>query len=168
VLDASLKPDPKRKGSYYRRIEDIQRALDRLAVDAFPLPARFMALYFACDKLAHGVVGIYEGAAAQAAYKKSLDLSKLKQAAHLIGLPIIDDELEDLFAGPRDSYVLTRNSANGGSARMLRNNLVHEFGPTNAGHVLSHAAFFMPKMAALLACTPLVLDYLKAHFSHIP
>ena len=58
VTDASLKPDPMRKGSYYRRIEDIGRALDKLGVADLPPAPKFVAYYFGCEKLAHGGVGI--------------------------------------------------------------------------------------------------------------
>jgi len=168
TLDPSLKPDPKRKGSYYRRIEDIQKALDRLAANSFPLTAQFMTYYFACDKLAHGVVGIYEQIPAKKAYKIGLNLAKLKLAAKAMSLPISDTDLERLFADQYDPQILTSNAANGGSARVLRNNLVHEFGPTNAAHVINHAAFYVPTMAVLLKCTPAVLGYLRDHFSHVP
>jgi hypothetical protein len=43
VTDAPLKPDPTRKGSYYRRIEDIGRAFDALGVAILAPALKFVA-----------------------------------------------------------------------------------------------------------------------------
>lgn len=60
MIDPSLKPDPTRKGSFYRRIEDIDRALKTLGVPSLPAAPKFVAYFFASEKLAHGVVGIVD------------------------------------------------------------------------------------------------------------
>jgi hypothetical protein len=60
-MDPSLKPDPDLKGSYYRRIEDIERAFKKMEADRLPTASRFLVLYFGCEKLAQGIVGVANG-----------------------------------------------------------------------------------------------------------
>jgi hypothetical protein len=57
----ALKPDPDLKGTYYRRIEDIERAFDKMDADGLPTAARFLVRYFGCEKLAQGIVGVAKG-----------------------------------------------------------------------------------------------------------
>ena len=54
ALDWSFEPNPDLKGSYYRRLEDIPRALAKFEVTALPpnSPAQFVAYYFGAEKLA--------------------------------------------------------------------------------------------------------------------
>lgn len=170
-MDASLKPDPERKGSYYRRIEDIDRALNKMDVERLPPIIQFLAYYFACEKLAHGIVGIQARRAATEAYKPSRRLCShdIKSAAAALGLSISNKDLDYLFASSKEQGVLRsmRNSCKS-SARVLRNNLGHDFGPTNVGHIANHAGFFIPKMTRFLACASEVLAYQKKKFSGIP
>ena len=42
LMHWSLKPDPDLPGSYYRRIEDIERAFKKLDVDNLPIAAKFL------------------------------------------------------------------------------------------------------------------------------
>lgn len=169
-MDPSLKPDPNRKGSYYRRIEDIERALDKLGVKHLPQAIQFLAYYFACEKLAFGIVGIHSRYPATEAYRsgKRLHLRDIKSAAAALGLSISNQDLDYLFADSKQQGTLqTKSSICNSSARFLRNKLGHDFGPTNVGNVSKHAGFLIPKMTRFLVCTSQVLSYQKKHFSGI-
>lgn len=46
------------KGTYLRRIEDIDIALDKYGANHLPPAAKFVAYYWACEKLARAIIGI--------------------------------------------------------------------------------------------------------------
>src|SRR5258706_13900945 len=46
------------KGTYFRRINDIQLALDKFGADQLSAPAKFVAYYWGCEKLEKAIVGI--------------------------------------------------------------------------------------------------------------
>jgi hypothetical protein len=54
------------------------------------------------------------------------------------------------------------------SARLLRNKLIHDFGPTNAENIVRHAAILIPKMINFLDCAKHVLAYQRATFGSVP
>src|SRR5438067_8259421 len=49
------------KGTYFRRITDIQLALDSFGVDRLSAPAKFVVYYWGCEKLGKAIVGIASG-----------------------------------------------------------------------------------------------------------
>ena len=170
-MDPSLKPDPHRKGSYYRRIQDIERALERLDVQHLPPTIQFLAYYFACEKLARGIVGIHLCWSATKAYDRNTKfrLPKIRAAATALSLSIPSDDLDYLFADFNEQGVLRSVSSScNSSARVLRNTLGHDFGPSNVANVSTHAGFLIPKMIDFLASANQVLAYQKKHFSNIP
>ena len=170
-MDPSLKPDPHRKGSYYRRIQDIKRALEKLDVQHLPPTIQFLAYYFACEKLARGIVGIHLCLAATKAYRHNTKvcLPKIRAAATALSLSIPSDDLDYLFADFNEQGVLRSVSSScNSSARVLRNTLGHDFGPSNVANVSTHAGFLIPKMIDFLASANQVLAYQKKHFSNIP
>lgn len=171
-MDPSLKPDPDRKGSYYRRIEDIDRALKKLEAASLPKAVQFATYYFACEKLARGIVGIHLRRSATEAYrhsttKKYLNLDNIKSAAAALKLSISPDDLEYLFATFSKQNLLPASQCNS-SARVLRNKLGHDLGPSNIEKILNHADFIIPRMNKFLACAKQVLAYQEANFSDIP
>ena len=170
-MDPSLKPDPKRKGSYYRRIEDIDRALKKMGADRLPKVVQFATYYFACEKLARGIVGIHSQCSANDAYqhRKYLRLNDIRLAAKALTLSISIDDLNWLFSDFSEKDLLREyNTQYNSSARVLRNTLGHDFGPSNIDLVLHHVDFLIPKMSNFLACAGQVLAYQKANFSGIP
>ena len=154
----SFAPDPYCKGSYYRRIDDIRRALRELGIPSENEGINFVAYFFGCEKLALGIVGINKRCPAENAYckNKKLDLGDIKNAATKLGLQISATELTDLFDGQGSS-----------SARNLRNKLAHDFGPTQVLNITNIAHDFIPKMKRFLGGAEQVQGYLKAHFSHV-
>ena len=94
---------------------------------------------------------------ADAAYEQKLKLTDLKNAVKAMKLPVMDSELDKLFLSSSKS-----------SARYLRNEIVHNFGPTNVGNVVKHSAVLNQKMHEFLEnCTPEVLKYLKTNYANL-
>jgi hypothetical protein len=169
-MDPSLKPDPNRKGSYYRRIEDVNSGLDRLEISKASPTLRFFAYYFGCEKIARGLVGIHARRPADEVYhrKHILRLSDIKVAAAAIGLTVPPQDLDWIFAESSEQNLLQSTSDWTSSARCLRNDATHDFGPTNVARVMKHAPFHNPKMQAVLACVPTILEYQRQHFAEVP
>jgi hypothetical protein len=167
LTDPSLKPDSLRKGSYYRRIEDIERALQELEVARLPVATQFITYFFACEKLAQGVVGIVHQLPADKQYKQKLRLAQIKAAASAMNLPIQMADLDWLFADFNEQRLLIAAAGEQYSARFLRNRLSHDFGPWNAKDLIEHGPAHIPRMKAFLACTPNVLAFNKANFGYV-
>ncbi|SRR3972149_5434024 len=168
-MDPSLKPDPLRKGSYYRRIEDVSRGLESLEVRRISETMRFFAYYFGCEKIARGLSGIHARLPATTAYhhKQGLKLNEVKIAAVTFGLSISRQDLEWLFADFNEQHILQPTSSCTNSARYLRNLVTHDFGPSNVARVTKHVAFHNPRMEAFLSCVPAIFEYQKLHFSGV-
>ena len=168
-MDPSLKPDPRRKGSYYRRIEDIARALESLQSDKLSETILFLVLYFGCEKIARGLVGIHARLPATEAYGRGrrIQLKDIKASAAGLGLSVLEEDLDWLFASEKQQHMLRPTSELTNSARHFRNNLTHDFGPTNVARIAKHAPFLNPKMKSFLACVPEILAYQRLHFSKI-
>ncbi len=109
MSDPSLKPDAARKGSYYRRIENIGRALNKLGVPSLPPAPQFIASFFACQKLAHGIVGIVAARPATSEYhpRNSIRLNDIKSSAAAMNLRISATELDWIFADYKEQHLLT-------------------------------------------------------------
>ena len=152
--DPSLKPLPKLKGGYYRRIADIDRALDAMGAKQLPPVVQFLINYFACEKLALGIVGIANQWPVADAYHVSrrVNLSELKSAAKSLKLSVSDGDLDLLFGlAPA-------------TARTLRNTLNHDLGPSNVKLVGSHCGMLVPIMSKFLGCVKEVHNYQRRNF----
>ena len=159
ALDWSFEPAPALKGSYYRRLEDIPRALDRFEVTALPpnSPAQFVAYYFGAEKLAKAIVGINDKQPAAVAFHQRVGvrLPETKSAARNMGLSISEADLDALFEHQRH---LQQPS----SAITIRNRLSHDFGPTQVSHIRQHAPRLVPIMAKFIGDIDPVLKHLRA------
>ena len=168
-MDPSLKPDPLRKGSYYRRIEDVARGLESLQVKRLSETMRFFAYYFGCEKIARGLTGIYARWPATTAYhhKQGLKLNDVKAAAAAFRLNISQQDLDWLFADFNEQCILQTTPSCTNSARYLRNLVTHDFGPSNVARVTTHAPLHNPRMETFLGCVPAILEYQKLHFAGV-
>jgi hypothetical protein len=157
--DPSFDSDPNTKGSYRRRIEDIALALAEINAEKLSPAANFVALFFGCEKLAQAVVGIAGKVPADQQYlpKNKIKLPKVLAARDRLGLTVSHHDVRELFS--------TEAECAGGrlSARVLRNNLVHDFGPTRAKKVAAASARLTPAMKRFLAEVPHVVAYLVAN-----
>jgi hypothetical protein len=170
-MHASLKPDPLRKGSYYRRIADVELGLKRLGAEGLSGSVQFLAYYLGCEKIARGVVGIHRRAPALDAYhhRASLKLEDVKAGAAALNLSVPVDDIDWLFADYNQQSLLRSSNPDWtNSARYLRNLLGHDFGPSNVAKVEKHAPFHNPRMKAFLGCIPKIFEYQRLHFSGIP
>lgn len=170
-MDPSLKPDPRRKGSYYRRLEDVDRGLQNLRSGGLSAPVRFFVDYFGCEKIARGLIGIHAQLPASKAYHhgKTLCLAEIQDAAAALALPVSSDDLQWLFADFKEQRLLqTSTPGISYSARCLRNKVMHDFGPSHIALVAAHAPFLNPKLQALLASVPAILEYQTRHFCNVP
>jgi hypothetical protein len=153
----TLKPDGRIKGTYYRRLEDIQRGLKEMDVSNLPSGGQFLFIYYGCEKLGKGIVGIANEWEAEGAYnpKLPLQLRELKAAAQRMNLAVTDAELDVLFLPTK-------------SARYWRNEIGHNFGPTNVKTVVHHSKTLNERMHKFLnTYTPQVLNFLKANYAHL-
>ncbi|WLA68549.1 hypothetical protein [Bradyrhizobium diazoefficiens] len=158
ALDWSFEPNPDLKGSYYRRLDDIPRALAKFEVTALPAncPAQFVAYYFGVEKLAKALVGINTSKPAKDAFHRrvSVKLPETKSAAHDMGLKISEPELDDLFEPQWDREQPS-------SAITIRNRLGHDFGPTQVWHIHQHAPRLVPIMVRFIDDIDRVLQHLR-------
>jgi hypothetical protein len=153
----TLKPDGSIKGTYFRRLEDIERGLKRIDASNLPPGGRFLFLYYGCEKLGKGIVGIAEQWEAEEAYDQKLVLDGLKVAAKAMNLGITDAELDVLFL-----------SSSNTSARYWRDEIAHNFGPSNVDNVIQHSAILNTRIRQFLnTYTPRVLNFLKANYAHL-
>jgi hypothetical protein len=146
ALDWSFEPDPKKKGSYYRRLKDISLALDKFEVNALPAnsAAQFVAYYFGAEKLAKAIVGIVGRVAAEKAFEfVAVNPTKIKSAVEPMGLQISDAKIDALFLRDKDTKQPD-------TAIEIRNRLFHDFGPTQVCHVRKHAARLIPIMVRFI------------------
>jgi hypothetical protein len=164
-MHKSLKPDPDLKGTYYRRIGDIECAFKKMNADGLPTAAKFLVLYFGCEKLAQGIVGVAEGLPPEEVYgpRKTPNPNRIKAAVTTLDLSFAPGDLADLFE-LRNKPTIERPLQEPISARDLRDAVVHNFGPTGVGYVLRKAGVFLPMMDRFLSCRPQVLAYLRANW----
>jgi hypothetical protein len=157
-LDWSFRPDPKVKGSYYRWIADIPRALAEFEVRKLPpsSPAQFVTYYFGAEKLAKAIAGIAGLVPADKAFEYvAVDPKKVKAAAGLMRLHTSGAAINALFL--RDKQAKQPDTA-----CEIRNRLFHDFGPTQVCHVRQHAPRLIPLMVGFIGDVDNVLAYLRA------
>jgi hypothetical protein len=154
----TLKPDRKIKGTYFRRLDDIECGMKKIDASKLPPGGQFLFLYYGCEKLGKGIVGIAKQWGAEQAYRRqNLELEELKAAAQATNLGVTDAELDVLFL----SYSTT-------SARYWRNEIAHNFGPSNVENVIQHSTTLNSRMHDFLnTYTPRVLNFLRVKYAHL-
>ena len=152
----SLKALPKLKGGYYRRIKDIDRALERgeIAFNNLPPVVQFLFLFFGCEKLALAILGIDARYASDDAYGRGqfVKLRELKRSVAAMGVSVSPAELDAIF-GPSDT-----------SARELRHQIVHDFGPSNVKKADDHCQSHNQTMRKFLDCIEEIHEYQRKNF----
>jgi hypothetical protein len=147
------------KGTYYRRLEDIGEALKTVDDAKRMKGGQFLYLYYGCEKLGRGIVGIANEWDAEDAYhgNRGLALADLKAAAGSMNIPATMADLDTIF-----------DASSNTSARHLRNEIVHNFGPWNVENAIKESAVLNRVMHDFLTgSTPAVLAYLKAKYLHL-
>ena len=105
------------KGTYFRRLDDIRKGLLEIDKSKMPAGGRFLFLYYGCEKLGKGIVGIHKTRAADEAYDQHLHLSELGR----MGLAIPDAELDALFVGDDKQQPVIGGTKSRGAARNVAN-----------------------------------------------
>jgi hypothetical protein len=118
-----------------------------MEADRLPTAARFLVLYFGCEKLAQGIVGVANRWPPDNVFGrgKCPDPDKIKAAVTVLGLTFPTPDLDHLFAKwnePTTAKPLREPIW----ARDLRDAVVHNFGETNVRYVLHKATVLLPKM----------------------
>jgi hypothetical protein len=145
------------KGTYRRRIKDIEKGLSDFRAAQLPenSAAQFVAYYFGCEKLAKAIDGIAREVSPHNAFEESkMCLSRIREASVKLGLSIDHDDLGHLFD-------VQPKSKTPNVARTIRDRIFHDFGPTNVGHASRHAKKLLPIMKRFLACESEVQKYLE-------
>jgi hypothetical protein len=144
-------------GNYRKRIEDIGTAIRKLDdTDALLDAARFLGLYFACEKLAKALIGIDEDEPVEDAFdRRYMPTDRIKKAACKAAIPFSDDEITRLFEYQKPPKEAT-------SGRALRDRAAHDFGPTNIGHAGTRGKLLFGLMTKFLACDQKILRYLDS------
>jgi hypothetical protein len=149
-LDYTFKPDGTKGGTYYRKIEDIQRGLDELGVEKLPEPTRFVALFFGCEKLAKMMAGIHLNRNANVATKGRLEIDELRAAVAALNINFHPADIDELFLSGSKGMSIE-------SGRALRHRLNHEFGPTIVKRVRDRAPRLTPLARRFLSTSSAVL-----------
>lgn len=156
ATDNSFDISPAAKGSYRRRTDDIFRALKILNADGLSPVAAFLFEYYACEKLAKIMIGVNAKNPASDYFGSKnyqLRINNIKGAALGLACAATDQDIDQVFA-----YDLT-------SARLLRNKIAHDLGPTHAQEIRDNAKRLVPYMRKFLACGEQVISYLERTYS---
>lgn len=101
--------------------------------------------------------------------KNPIKLIGVQAASKTLRLSIAPDDVAYIFAArTQDAVPHAPAERVGKSARILRNTLSHNFGPSNVAVITATAGFYVPKMRSFLSGIGEVLEYQKAHFNSIP
>lgn len=152
--DPSFDTDGTVKGSYVRAIEDIERALDYLRVDKMSDHAAFLFYYLSCEKLARIMKGICSNMKKKEIFKSggttpgAADIYKYSQQ---LNCHVKQSDIDWIFDREKSH-----------SARKLRDNLIHEIGPSHAKQIMAHSQNLVPRMRAFLECRGIVVQYLQS------
>lgn len=167
MADPTLKADPDQKGSYYRRLADVEAGL-QLLEPGLKVEMLFFTSAFGCEKIARGLVGIHAAKPAGEVYSRShpMQLVEIKAAAQALTLPISLAQLDQIFASEKEiqTGLLGANPVCPYSARTLRNKVAHDFGPSHVQLVSNFATALIETMRVLRHCVPEIHNYLSTHF----
>ena len=149
--------NPRAKGTYRRRLDDIAEALTKFQTEKLPAnsAAQFVAYYFGCEKLAKGIVGINRSRSANSACNEDMDPAAIEKAAGDLQLKISMPELQLLFRKE------PKSNKKPSVARGIRDRIFHDFGPTNVDHAVKHAPTLIPIMKKFLDCEKQVQEHLR-------
>ncbi len=154
-----LDPDPSfdtnrnTKGSYRRATDDIGRALKQLRINDMPDVAAFLFYYLACEKLAKIMKGACLGKKKDEIFEArggTPSASKICSYLQQLNCTFQEENINSIF--DKDKKY---------SARWLRNNIVHEIGPSHAKQIVEHSRNLVQKMKLFLRYRKSVVQYLE-------
>jgi hypothetical protein len=128
-IDLGIERDPNKKGSYRRRLDDVLVALAKLQIDKFREEGAFVFYYLACEKVARIMVGLTDKKPGASHFNKiKIRSSNVMKACASLRSGILKDEIELIFRNDKDT------------ACRLRNQLIHDIGPTHVVQIIQNAA----------------------------
>lgn len=149
----------KLKGTYFRRINDIQLAFDKFGVERLTGPAKFVVYYWGCEKLARALIGIANELPAPTQFPEDksnpFKLTDVRASLLRLGMTFDEQQLRCLFDDQK-------NQLNPTSAKRIRDRLFHDFGPTQIGHVLKNQGTLHTTMLAFLKLRSDAIDHLNS------
>jgi hypothetical protein len=148
------------KGTYFRRINDIELALDKFGADQLSAPAKFVAYYWGCEKLGKAIVGIASDRPASEQFPEdkqgpSIDNVLVQKKLSKLNIQFDNGRLRLLFEPQKNALQPT-------SAMRIRNRLFHDFGPTQVEHVVKNVGTLVPIMLDFLNLRSGVIAHLKS------
>lgn len=171
MLKSHLKPDPERKGSYLRRMNDNLEALAAVKVDSLHPGLQLVLYYAAAEKLSRAIVGIqkqHHNSNTVFTRRHRIELAAIQSASTTLGISPSSPDLAWIFADPSHDPPLPLGPKTASqSARSVRNLLTHDFGPSNLELLAREGKYLTPKLKAFVKCTREVERYLRANFSHL-
>ncbi|WP_141935130.1 hypothetical protein [Bradyrhizobium sp. UNPA324] len=149
------------KGTYLRRINDIDLALEKYGARELPLAAKFVAYYWACEKLGRAIIGIADESPATTHMPEDKLGKSIKDHLHVSSGLL---KLNIQFDAQRLKLLFERqaNAAQPTSAKRIRDRLFHDFGPTQVDRVLQNAPTLLPIMLDFLSLRTQVIRHLES------
>jgi hypothetical protein len=146
----SFSKNPNEKGSYLRRLQDIERGLSELGINRISPTGQFIYLIAACEKLAKIMYGASGGRDSKTIFHHThvLSLPATKHFCKVRKVIITEAELEFIFGN------------NAQSAKSLRNSLLHEIGPTNARNISKKSDSLCKVMRKFLKSRAIIEEYI--------
>ncbi len=158
--DPSFAIDGRVKGSYLRALEDIDRALNHLQIEAMPDHAAFLYSYLACEKLARIMHGVCNRKKKSDVFRKGASTptaTAIYTYSQQLDCYVSRTEIDQIF-----------NSNNNQSARRLRDQFVHEIGPTHAKDIVNRSRTLVPNMKKFLDCRAALIKRLTSNPQQTP
>lgn len=149
-FDFAIERDPNKGGSYHRRLNDVFVALIELKIDKLPDEGAFIFYYLACEKIARIMIGITDRKPGPSHFKGIRPRSSniLKACSSLVP-EIPKNEIESIF---RDEKL---------TACRLRDQLVHDIGPTHVEQIVKNSAHLNRIMRRFIkASQKAIIDHL--------
>jgi hypothetical protein len=148
------------KGTYFRRINDIELALDKFGADQLSAPAKFVAYYWGCEKLGKAIVGIACERPASDQFPEdmpgpSINNVLVQKKLSKLNIQFDIERLRLLFEPQKNALKPT-------SAMRIRNRLFHDFGPTQVQHVLNNEVTLLPIMLDFLNIRSSLIVHLES------
>ncbi|WOH60394.1 MULTISPECIES: hypothetical protein [Bradyrhizobium] len=149
------------KGTYFRRINDIDVALDKYGAHHLPPAAKFVAYYWACEKLCRAIIGIADEIPAAEQMPEDKLAKPIKSHFHVqsrllkLNMPFDIEWLKLLFERQQNAVQPT-------SAKRIRDRLFHDFGPTQVDHVLQNEPTLLPIMLEFLNLRTQIIHHLES------
>jgi len=159
----SFSTDPKAKPSYRRAADDIGRALRVLKAEVLSEVGMFLFYYYGCEKLARLMRGVEKRIEIRYVYPKTKEEEKKQKELKTVGTPRATDiyRYAKLMGFDISKEDICNIFCSKNSAKALRNQFVHEMGPSHAKMIRDEAKSLVPKMQKFIKCRSSLIEYIE-------